>query len=284
MERELHQVAFVCVNFNCDEEIIGLITRLDSDIKGSKSYEIAIYIIENSGKMSVDLAASFGRFCTPIRYLDSGSNVGYLNGLALGIRTAKDELPHLSWIICTNPDIQVDPQDFLSQLTLLPIRNVGLVGPAIRSTQSGTDQNPLLRVRPSLHSMRLRRWIFKKTLRAQLYIFAARLKKRLKNRNETVVRANNSTSEKVYAIHGSLFAISHGLFSQADFGWPCFLFGEELYLAELAAANGLDVLYMPDTLAIHQEHATTSSLEANAKFRWHHESYCFLIREFWLKP
>jgi GT2 family glycosyltransferase len=67
----------------------------------------------------------------------------------------------------------------------------------------------------------------------------------------------------IYAPHGSFLIFSSEYFrAGGSLDFPCFLFGEEVYLAEVLRKLGLDVVYEPSLEVVHQEHKSTKLVKS----------------------
>ena len=82
---------------------------------------------------------------------------------------------------------------------------------------------------------------------------------------------------RVYAVHGSFMAFNKSYFLKGgNFKHGCFLYGEEIYVAEIARQKGLKVVYKPELTVEHNEHASVGLFPSFEKLSYIKESsrYC----------
>lgn len=63
--------------------------------------------------------------------------------------------------------------------------------------------------------------------------------------------------------------------------YPVFLFGEELYMAELVRLAGKKVRYIPSLVIKDKEHASTSTLRKRLFFQYNRESIKYCLEQFY---
>jgi GT2 family glycosyltransferase len=278
-------IAYVCVNYQSPSDTLTHLQQLHR----TSTQPYAAVVVENSPRRYEDIEAWVSRHAVNHRYLSADGNVGYLNGLGLGVRCALDAWPDVKWVVLSNVDLTLDAPQFerrLGQLCHDP--GVGIVGPRIVSSMSTRDQNPFLAERPSLARMRMWRATYRNHWIGAFYQLGADLWRHHLQRVATGAPRRQPTHREcdaardVYAVHGSIFCLS-GPFahSAGELRWPCFLFGEELWFAERARQLGLRVVYDPCIVVEHREHVTTATLSSRAKMRWHHQSIDWLIEHHW---
>ncbi len=176
------------------------------------------------------------------------ANLGYIGGFRLGLQTAQ---PHSSWVVMSNLDLAFSP-GALSALEKFPDRGVGIVGPDLTDQVSRRSLNPFLRTRPSRREMRRLRATFYFLWVARLYVY---LSHRLRRR---AVSKANVEPQLVYAVHGSFLAFSPSYLAlRGAFDFPGFLFGEEIFLAEMCRRANLKVIFHPGMRGMHLGHVST---------------------------
>lgn len=62
-----------------------------------------------------------------------------------------------------------------------------------------------------------------------------------------------------------------------------FMYGEEIFIAELAYRNNKKIYYDEDINIVHNENATTSLIGIGKKQKWFMQSYNYLWKEFFSK-
>ncbi len=189
-----------------------------------------------------------------------GTNTGYFGGLRLAQSLVPVDADH---VIYSNPDVLVDPE-FLVNLSRIRKTSCGVVAPAILSLEDGSNLNPMYRRRLSTTRLRFMQWIHAHRLP---YAILNRLSW-LKNMGCGWIRRLRwleTGSTPIYAAHGAFF-----MFADVDFflrlpEYPCFLFGEELFVAEEARIAGVSVVYEPSLRVRDERHVSTGRLPGELK-------------------
>lgn len=66
----------------------------------------------------------------------------------------------------------------------------------------------------------------------------------------------------------------------SSFNFPVFLFGEEIYFAELIRNVGLRVLYTPDLIIYDTDHVSTGKMRRSEYYRYNYEALTILMKMF----
>jgi GT2 family glycosyltransferase len=186
------------------------------------------------------------------------------------------------WVIVSNVDLLITDPQFLQKLTALKgAPRVGAVAPRIVSALTGKNQNPFLRSRPSAIRMHLYKWLYRSWIALNAHDLASAVFHRLRSAvgqlTRTTADLGRDSGRKIYAAHGSFLVLSKEYFrAGGTLDFPCFLFGEEIYLAENLRRLGLDVVYEPSLEVVHQEHKSTKLLKSRklARFVASSAAYC----------
>lgn len=200
-------------------------------------------------------------------------NLGYLNGCLYGVSKI-DELNIDDWIIVTNTDVVFDMK-FFDVIFKGSNRNINIwcFGPDI-VLPNGRKQNPFLKERLSLKTIKKLSIIHSNRIFLSIYTYLSRIKKRK-------LKSKNVNSGAVYAVHGSCFAICYDLFrilQKKDN--RIFMYGEELFIAELVRENDKIVWYENSVLIKHNENSTTGLLSNKMKSKWYKDSFAYLLKTF----
>lgn len=169
-------------------------------------------------------------------------NNGYFGGLPLAQQLAAQQGSDV--VIYSNADLRFAP-DFFTQLALLRSQSPGLLAPAIVSQQDGFDQNPKYLARLTRAKLLRLQRIYASAPGFTLYMGLARLKEIVLGKRARAV-VPTAAATPIYAAHGAAFVFSDPGFFQALPAYPCFLFGEELFVAEEASQRGVPTTYRPE--------------------------------------
>lgn len=209
--------------------------------------------------------------------LAGAQNPGYFGGAALGLKqTAASGLA--DWVIVTNDDIRFDP-DFFIRLAALPrSHDVGVIAPDIFVPGTGLHQNPLYAEKPSSRRLRILLWLHRHPLVMRLFM-ALREIRQLKRRRHATTALKEPFP--VYAPHGACIVFSRHYFTAGGtLDYPCFLYGEEFFVAETARRLRLAVRVEPALRVKHFEHSSTGLLVPSAMARHMRHSLSFILREY----
>jgi GT2 family glycosyltransferase len=88
--------------------------------------------------------------------------------------------------------------------------------------------------------------------------------------------------EIIYAPHGSCIVFGRHYFEAGGtFDHPVFLFNEELFVAEMALAKGLGVMFCPSLEIWDEEHAGTGVWRSRKIFNYVIESNMYFYQRYW---
>ena len=86
----------------------------------------------------------------------------------------------------------------------------------------------------------------------------------------------------VYAGHGSFMIFTKAFFlKKPKLQYPVFLFGEEIYFAELMRSYSLKVTYIPRLKVFDKEHISTSKMKSDFYYKCNREAIKYLISTFY---
>jgi len=246
-------VLLICVKYSADRETERY---LDSIRALHAQSGLHVLLVDNT----VEARWSYTSDQSNCRVLRAPRNLGYFGGARYGLSRHLAENPMPDWLIISNVDLSLDDPTFLERLAPLgSIPDVGAVAASIRSALTGIDQNPFMRVRPSVLRMHAYKWLYRSQTALNGYeglaAFSHRAGSALRKLRPT---HSNSARETIYAPHGSFLILSKNYFDRGgDLDFPEFLFGEEIYIAESVRRLGLKVIYEPALRVNHQEHHST---------------------------
>jgi GT2 family glycosyltransferase len=180
---------------------------------------------------------------------DMSHNPGYMGAL----RELGDELPPDGAVVLSNADLSLR-RGTLRELRAALIRypEAAVLAPRIL-TQGGEDQNPHLTEPPSVLKLWLLRWLHRWPAVADLMLV------RRRGHSSTPNRVGVSPAE-IFAGHGSCLVFTPEYRrSGGTFDYPCFLFGEEVWVGAEALRIRRPVLYVPRIQLAHSEHVSTGA-------------------------
>ncbi len=252
-------VLFVPVNYASDASTVAWIEA----ILRLRTSEVAqVLIVDNTPRASDDIPWMGKGDPSQVEWIVAPKNLGYFGGADFGLSHYLSRAPLPEWTIVSNVDLDFSDTDFLTALTSLHLPDdCSVVAPSIRSTRNGREQNPYMVARPSAARMRWIKWVTATPRRLLAYEFGTQLKGRM-------IGALGTTGhfpQPIYAPHGSCLLFHKRYFERGGtLKHSCFLFGEEIFVAESARRLGLRVWFEPSLKLLHREHETTGVIRNRA--------------------
>jgi len=276
-EKSKIKLLVVLVNYFNDDEIAGFIK---SELF-NQDYDDFEIIVVNNGSHQFELFET--KLKLPrVTLLNPGKNLGYLHAFLHGIdhyKSEKGEYPELM-ILC-NSDMHFQVKSVLRDLCSKYERtDFACIGPSIISTRQGNLQNPFMISRISKSKLIRIRFVDGRYFFYLLYQVASQVRsiwnKFTKFSRQTI------NAQTVYALHGSFVVFSKKFVIAAvdDLRDSPFLFGEEVYLAELARKHNFKMYYDPSFVVEHNEHATTGTFKKRSLILHEHNSLTQILNQF----
>ena len=276
MERSKIDIAFIAVNYNSAHSVALLLEDLLA--QDTSGCVLTIVIVDNSPSESELSAVRQAYSAFPgVRFERMSQNLGYFGAAHAAFNTIFKKRPP-DWTIVSNVDIRLQQPGFFNLVAALP-PEMGIVAPRIISGQTGLDQNPFHRHRPSRSRMLLNRIIPRIGLLAWLLEVQCVIKRRFRSRLALRRIDSERIAQKIYAPHGAFILFGSRYFQAGgslDVG--AFLFAEEKYVGETCRRLGIEVTYVPWVEVRHDEHISTRHSPAIRSFQAASADYCY--REF----
>ena len=210
-----------------------------------------------------------GEMQVDIEIADNGlDNKGYLGG-ALPIYNAKAK--GYDFVAITNVDLEL-AEDFFEQLLAIKDKGIGWIAPDIYTDKINRHENPYMRTRPTKRNFAIWNIIYSSTFIYRLYHQLYLLKSR---------HTNVSPEGDIYAGHGSFMLFTKSFVTKnSEIHFPGFMYGEEIYLAELTHKAGLRVRYIPSLRIANVGNINTGLINQAQKSQWSKESLRAIYKEF----
>lgn len=270
------KIVITIVNYFNDDEVIAFIKNQ----LGNHIDNLLVCVVNNGSNRPIE----FAQFCSGfknVHLIEAGKNSGYFGAAAISLNylcaDLKMELPSL--FILSNTDITIETPDFFNQLkSKYENSTAGMIGPRIVSTKHGHEQNPYYVNR--ITKSKLKRIVFLCSV-YPFYVCYQKLsnfKAKVKGATKTEVHEINN----VYAIHGSMLVFTKALLQKAStfFKDAPFLFGEEIYAAEVCRLHNLPVVFDSTLLVYHDEHATTGLFKSKKSLKYMQQSLSEILDKF----
>ena len=245
----------ITVNFRhaeCTLQFLASASRLESF---NRCY--LLIVDNNSDDGSVDRLQQGTTGFDNVEIAVSQRNLGYFGAASWALDQYRSQHHTPDWVVVCNNDIVFDDPQFLSRLLFRHWHSVGVLAPAIRSQLTGFDSNPMIAARPG-RMRRLRyRFLLSNYYVAWLTQWLAPIVRKSRKRLRGRRSKSAEQSARIYAPHGSFLIFSRQFFEAGgilDDG--CFLYGEEITVAETCCRLGLPVIHDPTLRLSHLDSQT----------------------------
>jgi hypothetical protein len=196
-----------------------------------------------------------------IKIADNGAdNRGYLGG-ALPIYNANANA--YDYVSISNVDLQLAP-DFFEQLLTIDTTHIGWLAPDIYTAKINRHENPCMLSRPTKSNFFIWNIIYSCTWIYRLYHALYVLKSR---------QSREYPACEIYAGHGSFMLFTKAFVAQyPELHFPTFMYGEEIWFAELVRAAELKTSYAPTLRIANTGNISTGLINQKQKSAWSKES------------
>lgn len=265
----MKNILIVCVNYNSYKELYDYLDSVDSSAELAKKHcRVEVCVADNSTeKQEVDKTL-YSHINVQVKSLD---NLGYLGGAQAIINDVKC-ITDYDYVIISNVDLLIH-LDFISQLTRIDIDiDVAWIVPRIYSLSEKRDRSP-----------KITRYT-KAKLKALLYMY--RFPVLMKLYVHIFYRMKTATAPmfdlEIYAGHGSIMVFTRSFFQNyPQINYPIFLYGEELYFAELIRIANMKVQYIPSIYVKDIDHVSTSQMKSDFYYSCNCEAISYILQTFY---
>lgn len=253
----MFSLGYICTNYNNSNFTVSAVTTLFE--ANSSNVQCYCVVVDNSSDgENLDILYSLERRYSNVTVIYNDNNVGYFNGLNIGIKHIREVHPKLDHIIIGNNDL-LFPVDFIENIfnNLRVLDKYPVVSPNVR-TLDGVYQNPhviksISRTRELMYDLYYSNYYL-----GQLINWAANLTKKYTGRTD---EQQHDVAQEIWQGHGSCYILGPTFFRNFDELWaPTFLMGEEFFLSVQLKEKGMKVYYEPNIKVTHCCHASISKM------------------------
>lgn len=263
----------LCVTYHSYSELHHYLDTVSqaAAMVGQEQWQVDVCVADNTESDCQELTLQLPAL-HEVRVFPFRENLGYFGA----VQRMMEQLPHIQdydYVAISNVDLEM-PADFFTKLRSLPLAdNVGWVANAILSGLENRDRNPKILQRYSLGRLKQLRFLFRYPLLHYLYQRTLYLRKR--------VYAQRPPMD-IYAGHGSFILLTQSFLRHYPvLHYPVFLFGEEIYLAELCRQAQLRVRYEPSLSIRDAEHASTGKMRKSFYYRCNYDALNYIINTYY---
>ena len=257
-------ISIVAVNFNNSDCSVAML----KSVLPSLEYVDSIVIVDNaSNSIEFEVLMSYVAgleevIRTKIVVVKLDNNIGYFPGLNVGLKRIENK----KRVVITNNDVIFD-ENFYKVLKGDKIsEDVFVIAPDV-VTLDGVHQNPHVISRFS----RIKRLMFD-AYYSNYYLG----KGMLKIKRKIAPKKNRYIDERI-RIHmgiGAAYILTEHFFARyGALEYPCFLYGEEAFLANQVHQAGEGIFYDPKYKLEHLESIATSKIPSKKKYRMTQDAY-----------
>ncbi len=268
-------LGFVFTNFNNSQLTLNALKSIE---EGSIGGDYSVVVVDNDSSEIEKkiLADGVGRHPN-IKLIFNSENVGYFNGLNIGINFLRENKSKFQFIIVGNNDLIFQRQFFTSlELQANELMQNLVVSPDI-ITLDNVHQNP--HVRKPVSRFREIVWdiYYSNYQIAKIISYCASKLQRWVQRKDFLT---HDVPGYIHQGYGACYLLTPVFFEKFQELWsPGFLDGEEFYLSIQLESVGSMVYYCPLLKIYHHDHASTGKLSGR-KFWEYKKSYHAIYRHF----
>lgn len=265
----MKNILIVCVNFNSYDELNKYLDSIELACVNANGIAVQVVVADNSTafqKISTD------KYKHITVEQSEQKNLGYLLG-ATNVINKIQNICEYDFVVISNVDLEVDESFFLNLEKMEFEEDVAWVATKIWSEQEDRDKNPKIIERYSKEKLNKIRMLYKYPILDLIYTNTLYLRKKVRPHYQ---------EQDIYAGHGSFMMLTKRFFKEyPKIDYPLFLFGEEMFLAELARKKNLKVRYVPDLVVIDKEHTSTSKMKKKAYYDYNLKSIDYILDTFY---
>ena len=264
--KKLLLIGVTYCSYESTREFIASVDRASAQCS---DWQVDVAIADNTPKAKMSVIGKDYKHIS-VEIYSFPDNPGYL-GAALQIYNSKAK--DYNMVAISNVDLTLK-QDFLKELTRINTLEVGWIAPDIHTVADKRHENPYMKHRPTKKNFIVWNTIYSCRL---LYAFYHALHK-LKTRAQ-----KPEAEQTIYAGHGSFMLFTEAFVKHnPNLQFPGYMYGEEIYLAELTRLSNLKVRYIPALKIQNVGHINMSTTPDRVRFGWSKQSLKS-IRELFFK-
>ncbi|MBR1809792.1 MAG: hypothetical protein IJ776_10460 [Paludibacteraceae bacterium] len=255
----MKHILLICVTYRSYGQLSDFLSSVESAAALCPDVHVDVAIADNTPKEeSVSVCDDYNHIS--IKQYHFYDNLGYL-GAAQQIYN--HNAAQYDFCAITNVDLTLAP-DFFSLLLTIDTNTIGWIAPDIYTISDHRHENPYMLSRPSKFNFFIWNIIYSSQFINKIYNILHKLK-----------RENHPTPshQDIYAAHGSFMLFTGNFISmQPILSFPTFLYGEEIYIAELTRLSALKVVYIPQLKIYNSGHVNMSAIPQTQRSKWSKQS------------
>ena len=265
----------IAVNYNSYNELYDYIASIEAAASSSKSI-VDVLVADNTIEHPVPIdVTKLNLKSINVRSYLFKENLGYLGAATKVLELiGKNCTMDYDYVIISNVDLKLS-NTFFQELANINSDNVGWIVPSIYRIADNSNENPFMISRPSKLKLQLLCALYSMPNMYKLY-------HKFHKQKRVSVNNNVSNTEKdIYAGMGSLIITTKSLLDKYyPYRFPAFMYGEELFFAELVRIAGLRTRFYPQIIANDICGVSTGKLNIKVKCKMMKSGISRMLKEY----
>jgi GT2 family glycosyltransferase len=249
------KIGYVCTNYNNTDYTREAVRSLG----GNGGHEFRVVVVDNhSDNENVEALKKLASEFQNVELILNKYNVGYFEGLNIGIRYLRASQPDIHFMVVGNNDLKF-PADFADSVSknLPTFEKYPVVSPDI-VTLDGVHQNPhvirrISKFREVIYNLYYANYYLAIGIRR-----LAKLTRRFTDRRD---ETRHDVAQEIYQGYGACYLLGPVFFQHFEELWaPTFLLHEEFFLSKQLSEKGMSVYYEPGIKVLHRCRGATGKL------------------------
>lgn len=272
----MKKILISCINFNSYNELGKYLQSIDTATAFVRSnVKINVIVADNTVENYQAISTEYSNI--NVQVFPFHENLGYIGGATKMFEIIGEEkIKSYDYVIISNVDLTLD-NNFFIELLNIDSSNIGFIAPRITTAKNNNEENPFIVKRPSSLKMWLLILMYKYPV-----LFALNKLKYNRKKNSRAIICAETIQQDIYAGHGSIMIFTKDLVDNYfPFRYEPFMYGEEVFLAELTRLAKLKCLFSPTIRVYNIGNVSTKFLGNKRKCHMSADSFKYLHRTFW---
>ena len=269
----MKSVLISCVTHNSYKELGDYLETINSAAqKASDICTVSVVVADNSTtKKKVDIS-KYTNINIEIKEVE---NLGYFGSSQKSIEYLyPDKIKLFDFVIISNVDIKLD-SSFIVKLCEVETKNVGWIVNREFTHAKNKEENPMYISRISKSKLQILKILYSFPL---LYAFYEKCIYPIRQKKKQNYLFSN---QNIYAGHGSVIILTKNFIDKNfPLNFPCFLYGEEIFIAELVIKSNLKTIFIPSIYVENISSVSTGKILNNSKCKMLKKSCNMLLEYF----
>jgi glycosyltransferase involved in cell wall biosynthesis len=250
------KIGFVFTNFNNSNVTREAIQSIASNEFASDS--LVVIVDNKSENIEIEILESIKLEYPETHFIFNNENIGYFQGLNVGIKYIRENHKDICYIIVGNNDL-IFPAGFITSIYSKEsiFEKYPVVSPDLIALD-GVHQNPHVITKINKFRELIYDIYHISYISARMINSVARMTKKFTDRKD---EQEFHIAQSIWQGYGACYILGPVFFKFFDQLWaPAFLMGEEFFLSKQLEDIEMKVFYDPDIKVNHQEHASVGKI------------------------